>query len=161
MQMQTKLTATLLAAAVLAAPSALACVTVKVDNQTDRQIRAVWTAAGCLGADKKSKVAFKCAGHDIPAGTSRSHDFDWGKSGQAVTFYYDGVGKAEGMKVQVSFSYQSSSGQYEKTWGLRKIPGTPGGCGRHFTVPYTNEDVRADSESTFLAVANETKHHEW
>ncbi|MEE2921583.1 MAG: hypothetical protein VYC38_07455 [Pseudomonadota bacterium] len=128
-------------------PAANACVTLKVKNESKVPIRAIWSAGGCAGVDKKSQVPFKCTAHAIPSHSSQSHDFEWGKSAQAVTFYYDGIDQADGMKVIVSYTYQFDSGKYEKTWGLSQFPGTPWGCHRHYTVTYTDKDVKSDSKT--------------
>ncbi len=147
--------------AFVAIPSAHACVSLKLENKSDIEIRAVWSAAGCFGVDGKSQIAFKCTGHDVPAGTSRSHNFDFGKSAQAINLYYDGIDRAEGMKVQVSFSYDYGKNKYVKTWGLSHFPDTPHGCHHHYTVTYTSDDVVADSETKFRNSLKENKHHRW
>ncbi|MEO1240876.1 MAG: hypothetical protein AAFX54_03120 [Pseudomonadota bacterium] len=73
------------AVAFLAAAPANACYTVHFDNKSQKDIYAVWSAAGCAGLSHWIKVA--CEQKIIKAGGSASYNYKWGTTRPLVTAF--------------------------------------------------------------------------
>ncbi len=128
------------------AASAGDCVRVKVYNESDQDITALWTAAGCGGM--KSYTAFICESKDLKARTGEaSYNFPWGKSAQAVSFRFDGVNEAAGHKVLSTYTYHKNHTPHYRRCGFWDcLAATVPSCGHHYSIHFTNENVTSDSK---------------
>ena len=136
----------LVAAAVQLVPVAHACVTVKVYNDSDHKVVAHWEAGGCGGVKGDGELLV-CKTHTFqPRSGSESYDFKWGTTGQIVDFKFKGIGKGEGLNVNVPYSYHTHDTPHYRRCAWNCFGGTPGSCGRHYTVHITNDMIASDSD---------------
>jgi hypothetical protein len=133
--------------------AASACVTVKVYNDSDKDIEVVWQALGCAGAFDSFITVCKHTLMKAHSG-SVSHDFPWGQSVQTVLFHYPVIVDGKREWVRSSFGYIHKHNRYEK---IKTISTSPGGCHRHYTVHYTNDDVAEDTKNAYQSQAISTE----
>ncbi|MEO1240879.1 MAG: hypothetical protein AAFX54_03135 [Pseudomonadota bacterium] len=121
--------------AVTAAP-AHACYTVKLTNDTDRDVHAVWTAAGCAGLI--DGVPFSCEGKSVKTGETKSHNFDWGKTAPGISIFTrkDELGIAY---VIATYGYRGGGHGFAPGVWAR----SPSGCGHTYSVNFTEDDISA------------------
>jgi len=130
-----------------------ACVEVKVYNDSDKEIDVVWTALGCAGTHD-SFIAV-CHHHRMePNSGPRHHNFDWGKTLQGVTFHYPVVVDGVHKWVRSDYGYIHKNRDFEL---IKKFSTSPSGCGKHYKIHYTNEDVARDIENAYVPKAISTE----
>ncbi|MEO1240875.1 MAG: hypothetical protein AAFX54_03115 [Pseudomonadota bacterium] len=113
-----------------------ACYTVHVDNQSTKDITAIWTAFGCAGMDHWKGLA--CNQKAINAGESKSYNYNWGVSTPSI-FLFQELTLDDKLKKEVSYGYED--GKFKLDNGATAHMDSPGGCGGSYTIAFT-EDVR-------------------
>ncbi len=131
-------------AATMSIQAAGACVTVTVYNESEKDVDVVWMALGCAGV--YDSFITVCAHHKMPANSGPvSHNYDFGKTIQTVTFHYP-------VEVDGKHKWVRSDYGYIRRHGYRKIKTvstSPGSCGKHYHIHYTNDDVSRDVEDAY------------
>lgn len=127
-----------MSALALAAAPAHACYTVKFKNDSEHDVTAVWTAAGCAGIHKG--IILVCEDKKVKVGETQSYNYNWGVTRPAVIPYVDIDSRGNAITLNKFWFYNNRF-----TENVELSNQSPDSCGHTYEITLSEDDVRNNS----------------